>query len=257
MASLTDVSYAYPNGSDALRSLTFDIPTGHVVSVVGPSGCGKSTLLALLAGLREPTGGSIWWDESLSSGDTQSRHQLSMLFQQDTLLPWLTVEGNVDLHFKLTRSAGISREDRHRRNMELIKLAGLDGFEGLYPYQLSGGMRRRTAFLSSVAPFPRVLLLDEPFSALDEPTRIGLHQDVFDIVRRYAITVILVTHDIAEAISLSDEIVLLSKGPAVVRSIRRVPFGNERQMLDLRKMPEFLELYGELWDELSNEIKLR
>jgi ABC-type nitrate/sulfonate/bicarbonate transport system ATPase subunit len=141
--------------------------------------------------------------------------------------------------------------------MELIKLAGLDGFEGLYPYQLSGGMRRRTAFLSSVAPFPRVLLLDEPFSALDEPTRIGLHQDVFDIVRRYAITVILVTHDIAEAISLSDEIVLLSKGPAVVRSIRRVPFGNERQMLDLRKMPEFLELYGELWDELSNEIKLR
>jgi len=136
-----------------------------------------------------------------------------------------------------------------------VKLAGLGGAERKFPYQLSGGMRRRTAFLASVAPHPRTLLLDEPFSALDEPTRIGIHQDIFNIVKREGITVLLITHDLGEAISLSDQVLVLTSQPASVFSRFDIPFGDERNFLELRENPRFLDLYGHVWEQLAVQIQ--
>jgi ABC-type nitrate/sulfonate/bicarbonate transport system ATPase subunit len=176
-----------------------------------------------------------------------------MLFQRDTLLPWLTTEQNVGLHFTLSGSR-LPRRERKERVDELIRLAGLAGAEKRFPYQLSGGMRRRTALLAAVAPRPRVLLLDEPFSALDEPTRVLLHQDLLRIIHRYDVGVVLVTHDLAEALSLSDQVIILSQKPAQIVHRYDIDFGADRDILALRREPEFLRLYGELWDQLQRQI---
>lgn len=177
-----------------------------------------------------------------------------MMFQKDTLLPWLTVEDNIGLHFRMSKSR-LSKAEQKSRVAELIHLAGLDGAERKFPYQLSGGMRRRTAFLASVAPHPRTLLLDEPFSALDEPTRIGIHQDIFNIVKREGITVLLITHDLGEAITLSDQVMVLTSQPATVSSRFDIPFGADRNFLELRESPRFLELYGQVWEQLAVQIQ--
>jgi ABC-type nitrate/sulfonate/bicarbonate transport system ATPase subunit len=218
---------------------------------VGPSGCGKSTLLALLAGLLQPGSGRIAWSRDEAQ---PARHPLTMMFQKDTLLPWLTVEDNIGLHFRVSRSP-LGKAEQKTRIAELIHLAGLDGAERKFPYQLSGGMRRRTAFLASVAPHPRTLLLDEPFSALDEPTRIGIHQDIFNIVKREGITVLLITHDLGEAISLSDQVMVLTSQPATVFRRFDIPFGQNRNFLELRENPRFLELYGHVWEQLAVQIQ--
>jgi len=248
--ALHDIGFSYQAGSTVLHDANLAVPRGSIVSVVGPSGCGKSTLLSLIAALHKPTEGYVEWVKDASDLD---QHPLTMLFQRDTLLPWLTVAGNVGLHFRFRASRG-KRQTAGRRVIELITMAGLQGFEGSYPYELSGGMRRRVGFLSVVAPHPRVLLLDEPFSSLDEPTRIAIHPVIFDISRRLGITVVLVTHDLGEAISLSDEVIILTARPGTICDRYIVPFGKERKMLELRQKPEFLELYGELWRQLSLQI---
>jgi NitT/TauT family transport system ATP-binding protein len=246
-AVLRNVSFTYPRGVQALRDVSLAIPRGRSVGVIGPSGCGKTTLLSILAGQYRPSSGEV----SVTSFDAE-RHKLAMVFQKDTLLPWLTTLDNIKLFFKYNR--GHDRDEVNSRVAGLIELAGLQGFEHHYPYQLSGGMRRRVAFLSAIASTPEVLLLDEPFASLDEPTRIGIHQDVFEITRRLGITVMLITHDLAEAISLCDEVVILTARPASVFSTHEVPFGSSRNMLELRQLPTFLELYGTLWRELSEQI---
>ncbi len=244
---LENVSFSYPNGYQALRSISLEIPRGRSVGIVGPSGCGKSTLLALLAGFYQPSGGKIFQTQF-----DVARHPQTMVFQKDTLLPWLTTVQNVKLFYKFHRGV---RAEIDARVAELIQLAALDGFEKSYPYQLSGGMRRRVAFLSAVAPMPERLLLDEPFGSLDEPTRVAIHQDVLKIIRRLNITVVLVTHDLAEAISLCDEVVILTRGPGTLFSSHTIPFGRERDLLELRQTPEFLRLYGILWHELSLQLR--
>jgi ABC-type nitrate/sulfonate/bicarbonate transport system ATPase subunit len=175
-----------------------------------------------------------------------------MVFQKDTLLPWLTVAQNVALYFKFHPAP---RAEVQQRVEWLLELAGLDGFERAYPYQLSGGMRRRVAFLAAVAPLPSLLLLDEPFSSLDEPTRVAIHQDVYAIVRRLGMTAVIVTHDLAEAISLCDEVVILTRRPGSVAVRHQVPFGNDRNMLELRQSTEFLALYGRVWHDLSEQLE--
>ena len=222
-----------------------------MTGVVGPSGCGKSTLLALVAGLLAPANGRVAWAPDTAD---PPRHPLTMMFQKDTLLPWLTVENNIGLHFRVSTSR-LSKEQQRARIAELISLAGLDGAERKFPYQLSGGMRRRTAFLTSVAPHPRTLLLDEPFSALDEPTRIGIHQDIFNIVKREGITVLLITHDLGEAITLSDQVLVLTAQPASVFRRFEIPFGATRNFLELRESAQFLELYGQVWEQLAVQIQ--
>lgn len=256
IVAISDLAYRYEgNGVMALRDFSLDVARGSSVAVVGPSGCGKSTLLSLLAGLRTPSSGRLDWSADPDAG----RHRLTMLFQQDTLLPWATVEQNVGLAFRFNRSrqSSESRAETEARIQELIVLAGLEGFEKAYPYQLSGGMRRRVAFLAAIAPLPQTLLLDEPFSSLDEPTRLSLHDMVGKMIRRFDITVVLVTHDLAESLSLCDEVVVVSRRPGRVVAQFQVPFGSERDIYHLRSTPEFLRLYGEIWDVLSDQIGLQ
>jgi NitT/TauT family transport system ATP-binding protein len=261
LVELRDVCFAYPQGLEVLGGISLPIAAGSIVGVVGPSGCGKSTLLSLIAGLSEPTSGRVERKRLAES----SRHPISMVFQKDTLLPWLTAAENVRFFARFRKHHAKRRFGRDRdasrdldqRAGELLRMAHLDDQSHDYPYQLSGGMRRRLAFLAAVAASPQVLLLDEPFSSVDEPTRIGIHQDVFRIARMLGITTVLVTHDLAEAISLCDEVVILTKKPARIAQVKRIPFGDDRQMLELREKPEFLELYGELWHELRAQIVAR
>jgi ABC-type nitrate/sulfonate/bicarbonate transport system ATPase subunit len=247
LLSIDQVGFAYPDGLRAIDSVSFKIRQGEVVSIIGPSGCGKSTLLRLLAGLSVPTSGRI--DRKLTDAN---RHPCTMVFQEETLLPWLKVKDNAGLHFRFKR-------DRSRENREhverLLKMVGLQDFGDYYPAKLSGGMKRRVAVLTAVAPLPEMLLLDEPFSALDEPTRIGVHRDIYKLVREFGISTTLVTHDLAEAITLSDRVLLLSRAPARIVGEYTVPFGEERNILDLRGTAEFLELYGRIWSDLEVQIK--
>jgi NitT/TauT family transport system ATP-binding protein len=246
--TLDHVTFRYPDGLEAVRGVSLEIAKGASVGFIGPSGCGKSTLLSLIAGQKVPSEGTA----AITSADP-SRHPLAMVFQGDTLLPWLTVKKNVALYYRFNRG---KRHGVDAQVAELIRMAGLEGFEDSYPYQLSGGMRRRVAFLTAAASRAETLLLDEPFSSLDEPTRVGIHQDVLRIVRALGTTVVLVTHDLAEALTLCDQVVVLSARPARVVAVRSVPFGEERDVLALRHTPEFLELYASLWDQLSEQIAL-
>jgi NitT/TauT family transport system ATP-binding protein len=253
VAALREVSFTYPNGTAAVADVTFDIPEGRVVGICGPSGCGKSSLLALLAGIRAPSGGAITWSEDPQADTaTGPRHPISMVFQKDTLLPWLTVDGNVRLYATLNRR---QRAQSEAIIPELLELTQLSEASRSYPYQLSGGMRRRLAFITAMAAQPRLLLLDEPFSALDEPTRIAIHQDVLTILRRLGTTVVLVTHDLAEATSLCDEIIILTARPGTIATRHEVPFGRDRNVLELRERKAFLELYGQLWHDLSRQMR--
>jgi ABC-type nitrate/sulfonate/bicarbonate transport system ATPase subunit len=177
-----------------------------------------------------------------------------MVFQEDTLLPWFRVRDNVGLYFKLHHKRGA---DVSKHVAGLLKMVGLSGFADYFPSQLSGGMKRRVSMLTAVAPLPDLLLLDEPFSALDEPTRIAIHQDLYRLIKEFGISAVLVTHDLAEAITLSDRVLMLSGAPARIISEVTVPFGHERDLMDLRGSPEFLRLYGHLWNELKREIDSR
>lgn len=243
--SAQGVGYAYDNGTRALATLSFDLAAGELLAIVGPSGCGKSTLLKLIAGLRQPTSGRI----VRQAGG--ARHGCSMVFQEDTLLPWRTVEQNVGLyyHFK-----GDHSQAAKRHVAELLAMVRLTDYAHFYPHQLSGGMRRRVAILAAVAPQPELLLLDEPFSALDEPTRIAIHSELHMLVKRLGISAVLVTHDLTEAVSLSDRVFILSKPPAVLVEEVAVPFGTVRNMYDLRDNEEFLRIYGRLWRTLKEQI---
>lgn len=248
-ATLESIGLRYgANGVAALRDLSLSIAAGNVTGVVGPSGCGKSTFLYLLAGLLAPTSGTV-----RRRPPPEGAHPLTMVFQRDTLLPWLTARENVGLYFRFHRAP---RSDVRRTVDRLLQMVGLEEFADAYPYQLSGGMRRRVALLAGFAPKPSMMLMDEPFSSLDEPTRVAVHQDLLRIIRQSEMTVVLVTHDLAEAITLCDEIVIMSARPGRVVSRHPVPFGRERDVLALRQTPEFLSLYGALWRELGEQIAL-
>jgi NitT/TauT family transport system ATP-binding protein len=244
--TVENVSVRYDTGTLALDDFSLPIERGRTVGIVGPSGCGKSTLLYVLALLRKPTSGEIRWGVHPTNS-----HPLTMVFQKDTLYPWLTVRENVGIYYRFNRAP---KKEVRARVDEMLQLVGLEQFGDFFPYQLSGGMRRRTAALAAIAPSPAVLLLDEPFSALDEPTRVAVQQDVFNLVRRAKTTVVLVTHDVAEAVSFCDEVIVLTAGPGKISSRHRIPFGDERELLQMRQHPDFLATYGTIWQELSLRI---
>lgn len=249
-AVLSDVGFTYSASTVALEGLSLDFPASKVTAVVGPSGCGKSTMLQLIAGLAEPTSGSV----TLAADGDPNRHDVAMVFQQDTLLPWLTVSENVGIYHRYHRGHDPKRVKAEVA--ELLKLADIYQFADAYPYQLSGGMRRRAVFLAAVAAKPRLLLLDEPFSSVDEPTRVVIHQKVLEIVHQLEMTTVLVTHDLAEAISLADSVSIFSARPGRIFASHSVPFGDDRDVLALRDDPEFLTLYGTLWRDLSSQIAM-
>jgi NitT/TauT family transport system ATP-binding protein len=240
-----DLTFTYPTGTTALDGISLTVRQGERLAVVGPSGCGKSTLLYLLAGLYRPTSGQV-----MVTVNERRRSPVTVVFQGDTLLPWMTAEENIKLFAKFQKHPS----DLQERVDSLLKMTGMSSFAKSYPYQLSGGMRRRVAFLAAVAPQPEILLLDEPFSSVDEPTRVAIHQEVLRITERLNTTVVLVTHDLAEAATLSDVIVILSRRPAQIFSRHSVNFGRERNVLQLRQSPEFLKLNGALWHDLSLQL---
>jgi NitT/TauT family transport system ATP-binding protein len=243
-----DVSFSYSNDLLVIDGLDMRIDARVNVGIVGPSGSGKSTLLRLIAGLERPAAGRI--DLRAPTG----QHPVSLLFQQDTLLPWRTVEQNVGLYYSLHRDQRGSESKRHCGSM--LSAVGLDGFANAYPHQLSGGMRRRVAMLCALAANPAFLLLDEPFSSVDEPTRIAIHQELLDMLADVGSSMVLVTHDVHEAISLCDRVLVLSARPArVVSEYDTSPVGDRRDLLELRSRPEYLEVYSKIWSDLATQIR--
>lgn len=255
--SVEGLGYAYsPEARPVLDDVTLTLRRREVLSLIGPSGCGKSTLLAAIAGLIAPDAGRVSWsdDEGPGAGARREGPRLTVMFQKDTLLPWLTVEQNVGLGLNYIKS--MDRDAKRARVDGLLQMGGLTDARRAFPRQLSGGMKRRTALLASVAPLPQVLMLDEPFAALDEPTRVGTHKKVLEICQKMGVSVILVTHDMAEAISLGSRVAILSARPARIVSTHDVPFSSDRDMLTLRQTDAFQDLYKVLWGELSKQIEM-
>ena len=233
--------YSDPSGKqvEALSEVSLVVHPGAFVSIVGPSGCGKSTLLKLIAGLEPVTEGTITVDDERIEGP---HHLRGMVFQDPTLYPWLTVKRNIALGLD---ARGIDwRQDGEVD--EFVKLFGLDGFQDSYPHQLSGGMAQRVALARALANKPKVLLLDEPLGALDAFTRMQMQAEILKVWRTHATTMLFVTHDIDEAIFLSDSIVIMSPRPGKIEQVIPVSLGRPRE----RNHPDFLGLRAKILEIL-------
>jgi NitT/TauT family transport system ATP-binding protein len=247
-----DISFSFGGrraAVDVLRDVSFTCAKDEIVAVIGPSGCGKSTLLNLASGLRSATAGKVVIDGQDVHGPT--RH-IGMMFQQSTLLPWRSIVENVELGLEVR---GEGRAARRKKAINLMRQYGLGGFERKYPHALSGGMQKRAALAQTLAMEPDVLLLDEPFAALDAQTRVVIENDVVKICRAGRRSMVLVTHDIAEAISMADKVVVLSKRPATVKEIYEIPFSRDaKSVSDVPAMPGFSTFFKQIWDALDISV---
>ena len=232
-------TYQAKNGEiEALKDINFKIEEGEYVSIIGPSGCGKSTLLSIIAGL-----------ENKTSGTTYINGKIGYMLQKDNLLEWRTVLNNVFLGLEIQRS---NTPENKKYAIELLKKYGLYEFKDKYPNQLSGGMRQRVALIRTLAIKPKILLLDEAFSALDYQTRLMVTEDIYKILKNEGITALMVTHDISEAISMSDRVLVLSKRPGTIKDIHKINFGIEnRTPINCRESPKFSQYFNTLWKELG------
>lgn len=236
-------AYHTPSGEiQAIKNISLDVKKGSFVSIVGSSGCGKSTLLNIIAGLDKKSGGSIIYEDGIRFG---------YMLQEDALLDHLTVLDNALLGLKLLK---INNKENTDYVISLIHKYGLSNFIDKYPYELSGGMKQRVALIRTIATKPDVLLLDEAFSALDYQSRLFLSQDVYNLVKEENITVIMITHDIAEAISLSDIVYVLTKRPAQIKSVYKIEMTNKSNPIDNRKAKEFPIYYEKIWRDLDVSI---
>ena len=232
-------TYQAKNGEiEALKDINFKIEEGEYVSIIGPSGCGKSTLLSIIAGL-----------ENKTSGTTYINGKIGYMLQKDNLLEWRTVLNNVFLGLEIQKS---NTPENKKYVIELLKKYGLYEFKDKYPNQLSGGMRQRVALIRTLAIKPKILLLDEAFSALDYQTRLMVTEDIYKILKNEGITALMVTHDISEAISMSDRVLVLSKRPGTIKDIHKINFGIEnRTPINCRESPKFSQYFNTLWKELG------
>lgn len=244
-----NVKYFYQTKDDeifALNDINFDVEEENFVSLVGPSGCGKTTMLSLTAGLLSPSSGEIILDGT-SKIDTK---KIGYMFQRDHLFEWRTVWKNITLGLEIQKPKNI--DEKLAFAEELLKKYDLYSFKNQKPRSLSGGMRQRVALIRTLALEPKLLLLDEPFSALDFQTRLSVCDDVYDIIKSEKKTAILVTHDISEAISMSDKIIVLSSRPATVKDEIYLNLEGKTP-LKKREAPQFAGLFDKIWSELTNE----
>ncbi|QUF03745.1 ABC transporter ATP-binding protein [Actinosynnema pretiosum subsp. pretiosum] len=225
----------------ALEGIDLDIAEGEIVAVIGPSGCGKSTLLRMVAGLDDDYTGAVEWRRPPRPGK-----DIGFVFQEPALLPWRSVAGNVGLGLEGRKDL----EGAEQRVAELLDLVGLGDFAKSYPKELSGGMRQRTAIVRALAYDPQILLMDEPFGALDAITRDRLHDDILRIWERTRKTIVFVTHSVEEAAYLADRVVVMSARPGRIRAVHRVPLHRHRTPAT-RELPEFGRFAGMLRGELA------
>lgn len=231
----------------ALANISFGVQEGNFLSIVGPSGCGKSTLLNIIAGLIEPSYGKIIINRPANHSNFL---KIGYMFQKDQLFDWLTIWDNVLLGLKINHCiTDVSKE----MVKNLLISYNLWEFRDHHPRELSGGMRQRVALIRTLALKPEVLLLDEPFSALDYQTRLNISDEVYEIIKKEKKTTIMVTHDISEAIAMSDEIIILSKRPASIVKHMTLEFGNDFPCpLKRREAPNFRVYFNEIWKELND-----
>jgi NitT/TauT family transport system ATP-binding protein len=225
---------------NAIKSISFDVNNEQFIAIVGSSGCGKSTLLNIISGLLEKTNGTIkFYKENPIIG---------YMLQEDALLPYLNILDNATLGLSLKK---IKTKENIEYTKRLLETYGLKDFIYKYPKELSGGMKQRVALIRTLAIKPDILLLDEPFSALDYQSRLSVSEDVYNIIKKEKKTVIMITHDIAEAISLSDKIIVLSKRPSIVKKIYDIKMGNKSTPINNRTCKEFSDYYDKIWRDLD------
>ncbi|PRR76896.1 Aliphatic sulfonates import ATP-binding protein SsuB [Clostridium liquoris] len=239
--------HSLKSSTSALNNISFSVNDSEFLSIVGPSGCGKSTILNIIVGLLKPSSGEVYIDSELINGVSP---KIGYMFQRDHLFEWLTVWDNIMLGLKIQHKLDIEKKDRI---INLLKDYSLWDFKDHYPNELSGGMRQRVALIRTLALNPEVLLLDEPFSALDYQTRLNVSDDIYKILKKENKTVIMVTHDLSEAISMSDRILVLSNRPAKIKKELNINFELDSvSPLKRREAPEFRGYFNELWKELNS-----
>jgi NitT/TauT family transport system ATP-binding protein len=248
--SLRDVRKRYANGVSALERLNLDVRPGEFLSLLGPSGCGKSTALRIIAGLSEPTGGTVQWprpDDYAKSGAKSAAHNIGFVFQEPTLMPWTTVAANVRLPLDLQRLSPVQARPRVEAAIDRV---GLQGFADAYPRELSGGMKMRVSIARALVTEPDLLLMDEPFAALDEITRFKLNDDLLALWRTLGKTVVFVTHSVFESVYLSGRIVVMTPRPGRVFTELAIAAPQPRDQR-FRTSPEYAALCRQASDALA------
>jgi NitT/TauT family transport system ATP-binding protein len=232
----------------ALDGIDLAIDEGEFVCVVGPSGCGKSTLLRIVAGLETPTSGAV----DVRRAATGERPVNAMVFQEASLFPWLTVADNVAFGLEMR---GMARRARHDLVAPFLETVGLTRFREHYPHQLSGGMKQRASLARAFVTDPEILLMDEPFAALDAQNKILLQEELLRIWERHRKTVVYVTHAIDEALTLGDRVVVMTAAPGRIKDVVRVEFGRPRDVAEIKAKSEFGEMSLHLWRILESEVR--
>jgi len=248
VVSARRVSKSY-GAVEALKNLTLDFPRGELTSLLGPSGCGKTTLLKIIAGLLQPDGGEILVEGKKVTGPGPNR---AFVFQDFALLPWASVLRNVAFGLELR---GVPRSEREARAEKHIRDVGLSGFEKSFPHELSGGMRQRVGLARALAVDAEVLLMDEPFSAVDEQTRRKFQEDLLQLVAAHSKTFIFVTHSIEEAVYVSDQIAILLPRPSRVSEIIRPTGLREKDVANIRRDSEYLDIVDRIWASLRSYVE--
>jgi NitT/TauT family transport system ATP-binding protein len=240
-----------PDGSihTALRDLDLTVAPGEFCAIVGPTGCGKSTTLSLVSALERPSEGAVLIDGSPVTGIHPG---VGFMFQQDAVFPWKSVLGNVAAG---PAFRGASKRDAVTRARDWLRRVGLTGFEDRYPHQLSGGMRKRVALAQSLINEPRILLMDEPFSALDVQTRQIMSDELLGLWEQTKPAVVFVTHDLDEAIALADKVVVITAGPGTVKAVFPVELPRPRSAREIRHEPGFVALHQRIWESLRDEVQ--
>lgn len=240
--NLSKTYYSKQGETVAIENVSFSINENDFIGIVGPSGCGKSSILNIISMLDNDYKGNIILKENISIG---------YMFQEAVLFPWLTVLDNTLLGLKISKKLNI---DTKKYALDLLRKYNLIEFKDKYPSELSGGMKQRVALIRTLALNPDILLLDEPFSALDYQTRLKVSEDVYNIIKQEKKTVLIVTHDISEAISMCSKIIVLSERPATIKKIFKIDIENSKGPIERTKSPLFSKYYEKIWKEIDNNV---